>query len=96
MYLKFNLEQYRDWTSSAEPYRSDLNSNYQTNSPDTNFGDPGDMDATMVWRIGKLGKIGSNRLRLDDDFSDRLNYQFSSILIFVLISVTGVRQYFGE
>ncbi len=54
------------------------------------------MDATFIWKLSKLGRIGSSRLRFDDDFADRLNYQFSGVLMFLFIGVIGIRQYVGE
>ncbi|VDO03174.1 unnamed protein product [Rodentolepis nana] len=53
------------------------------------------MDATFIWKLSKLGRIGSSRLRFDDDFADRLNYQFSGVLMFLFIGVIGIRQYVG-
>ncbi|KAL5969238.1 hypothetical protein TSMEX_003038 [Taenia solium] len=58
-------------------------------------GGHGAMDATFVWKLSKLGRIGSSRLRFDDDFADRLNYQFSGVLMFLFIGVIGIRQYVG-
>ncbi|VEL08075.1 unnamed protein product [Protopolystoma xenopodis] len=51
------------------------------------------MDATFVWKLSKLGRIGSSRLRFDDDFADRLNYQFTGVLMFLFIGLIGIRQY---
>ncbi|VDL37904.1 unnamed protein product [Hymenolepis diminuta] len=51
------------------------------------------MDAAFIWKLSKLGRIGSSRLRFDDDFADRLNYQFSGVLMFLFIGVIGIRQY---
>ncbi|KAM7541879.1 hypothetical protein Aperf_G00000001658 [Anoplocephala perfoliata] len=56
-------------------------------------GSHGAMDATFIWKLSKLGRIGSSRLRFDDDFADRLNYQFSGVLMFLFIGVIGIRQY---
>ncbi|VDM21857.1 unnamed protein product [Hydatigera taeniaeformis] len=58
-------------------------------------GGHGAMDATFVWKLSKLGRISSSRLRFDDDFADRLNYQFSGVLMFLFIGVIGIRQYVG-
>lgn len=54
------------------------------------------MDATFVWKLGKLGRLGSNRLRYDDDFVDRLNYQFSGVILFLFIGLVSIRQYMGK
>ncbi|KAL3311444.1 hypothetical protein Ciccas_009973 [Cichlidogyrus casuarinus] len=54
------------------------------------------MDATFVWKLSKLGRIGSSRLRFDDDFADRLNYQFTGVLMFLFIGLIGIRQYVGK
>ncbi|BHF79946.1 hypothetical protein SprV_0702307000 [Sparganum proliferum] len=54
------------------------------------------MDAAFIWKLSKLGRIGSNRMRFDDDFADRLNYQYSSVLIFLFIGLIGIRQYVGK
>ncbi|KAG5452846.1 Innexin unc-9, partial [Clonorchis sinensis] len=51
------------------------------------------MDATFVWKLSKLGRIGSSRLRFDDDFADRLNYQYTGVLMFLFIGLIGIRQY---
>ena len=59
-------------------------------------GSHGAMDATFIWKLSKLGRIGSSRLRFDDDFADRLNYQFSGVLMFLFIGVIGIRQYVGR
>ncbi|TPP58554.1 Innexin [Fasciola gigantica] len=53
------------------------------------------MDATFVWKLSKLGRIGSSRLRFDDDFADRLNYQYTGVLMFLFIGLIGIRQYVG-
>ena len=55
-----------------------------------------EMDATFMWKLSKMGRIGSSRLRFDDDFSDRLNYQFSGVILFLFIGLIGIRQYVGE
>ncbi|VDL62169.1 unnamed protein product [Hymenolepis diminuta] len=52
------------------------------------------MDATFIWKLSKLGRIGSTRQRYDDDFADRLNYQYTSVLLFLFIGLIGIRQYF--
>jgi innexin len=54
------------------------------------------MDAAFVWKLSKLGHIVSSRLRFDDDFSDRLNYQFTVVLLFMFIGLLGIRQYVGK
>ncbi|THD29074.1 Innexin [Fasciola hepatica] len=54
------------------------------------------MDATFVWKLSKLGRIGSSRLRFDDDFADRLNYQYTGVLMFLFIGLIGIRQYVGK
>ncbi|VDD74101.1 unnamed protein product [Mesocestoides corti] len=51
------------------------------------------MDAAFIWKLSKLGQIGSSRQRYDDDFSDRLNYQYTSVLFFLFIGLIGIRQY---
>ncbi|CAH8635739.1 unnamed protein product [Schistosoma haematobium] len=54
------------------------------------------MDAAFIWNLSKLGRIGSRRLQFDDDFADRLNYQYTSVLLFLFIGLIGVRQYVGK
>uniref|UniRef100_A0A1I8GJJ5 Innexin n=1 Tax=Macrostomum lignano TaxID=282301 RepID=A0A1I8GJJ5_9PLAT len=54
------------------------------------------MDATFMWKLSKLGRIGSSRQRVDDDFADRLNYQFSGVILFLFIGLIGIRQYVGK
>ncbi|CAI2735375.1 unnamed protein product [Schistosoma spindalis] len=54
------------------------------------------MDATFIWKLTKLGRIGSSRLRFDDDFADRLNYQYTGVLMFLFIGLIGIRQYVGK
>ncbi|CAL8077532.1 unnamed protein product [Calicophoron daubneyi] len=54
------------------------------------------MDATFVWKLSKLGRIGSSRLRFDDDLADRLNYQYTGVLMFLFIGVISIRQYVGK
>ncbi|CAH8629838.1 unnamed protein product [Heterobilharzia americana] len=56
----------------------------------------GVMDATFIWKLTKLGRIGSSRLRFDDDFADRLNYQYTGVLMFLFIGLIGIRQYVGK
>lgn len=58
-------------------------------------GAPG-MDATFIWKLSKLGRIGSSRLRFDDDFADRLSYQYTGVLLFLFIGLIGIRQYVGK
>ncbi|KAL5972205.1 Innexin unc-7 [Taenia solium] len=53
------------------------------------------MDAAFIWKLSKLGRIGSTRQRYDDDFADRLNYQYTSVLLFLFIGLIGIRQYVG-
>uniref|UniRef100_A0A1I8IRV1 Innexin n=1 Tax=Macrostomum lignano TaxID=282301 RepID=A0A1I8IRV1_9PLAT len=55
-----------------------------------------EMDATFMWKLSKLGRIGSSRLRFDDDFADRINYQFTGVILFLFIGLIGIRQYVGE
>ncbi|CUT99734.1 innexin [Echinococcus multilocularis] len=50
------------------------------------------MDAAFIWKLSKLGRIGSTRQRYDDDFADRLNYQYTSVLLFLFIGLIGIRQ----
>lgn len=54
------------------------------------------MDAAFIWKLSKLGRIGSTRQRYDDDFADRLNYQYTSVLLFLFIGLIGIRQYVGK
>nr|QQY02610.1 innexin 4 [Cryptocotyle lingua] len=54
------------------------------------------MDAAFIWNLSKLGRIGSRRLQFDDDFADRLNYQYTGVLLFLFIGLIGVRQYVGK
>ncbi|VEL25897.1 unnamed protein product [Protopolystoma xenopodis] len=54
------------------------------------------MDAAFIWKLSKLGRIGSNRVRFDDDFADRLNYQYTGVLLFLFIGLIGIRQYVGN
>nr|CAH8827878.1 unnamed protein product [Trichobilharzia regenti] len=54
------------------------------------------MNADYVWKLSKFGRLTSTRLRYDDDFSDRLNYQFTGLLLFVFIGIIGIRQYVGK
>ena len=54
------------------------------------------MDAAFIWKLSKLGRIGSSRQRYDDDFADRLNYQYTSVLLFLFIGLIGIRQYVGK
>ncbi|PAA59282.1 hypothetical protein BOX15_Mlig007356g1 [Macrostomum lignano] len=54
------------------------------------------MDATFMWKLSKLGRIGSSKLRFDDDFADRLNYQFTGVILFLFIGLIGIRQYVGK
>ena len=56
----------------------------------------GAMDATFLWNLAKMGRIGSAKLRFDDDFSDRLNYQFTGVLLFLFIGLISIRQYVGK
>ncbi|RTG80933.1 uncharacterized protein DC041_0008382 [Schistosoma bovis] len=51
------------------------------------------MNADYVWKLSKFGRLTSTRLRSDDDFADRLNYQFTGLLLFVFIGIIGIRQY---
>uniref|UniRef100_A0A1I8I373 Innexin n=1 Tax=Macrostomum lignano TaxID=282301 RepID=A0A1I8I373_9PLAT len=55
-----------------------------------------EMDATFMWKLSKLGRIGSSKLRFDDDFADRLNYQFTGVILFLFIGLIGIRQYVGK
>ncbi|KAH8853754.1 Innexin unc-9 [Schistosoma japonicum] len=54
------------------------------------------MNADYVWKLSKFGRLTSTRLRYDDDFADRLNYQFTGLLLFVFIGIIGIRQYVGK
>ncbi|CAH8445001.1 unnamed protein product [Schistosoma turkestanicum] len=54
------------------------------------------MNADYVWKLSKFGRLTSTRLRSDDDFADRLNYQFTGLLLFVFIGIIGIRQYVGK
>ncbi|KAL3314870.1 Innexin inx3 [Cichlidogyrus casuarinus] len=51
------------------------------------------MDAGYAWKLSKFGRLTSQRLRFDDDLSDRLNYQFTGLLLFIFIGIIGIRQY---
>ncbi|KAA3681876.1 uncharacterized protein DEA37_0004946 [Paragonimus westermani] len=54
------------------------------------------MNADYVWKLSKFGRLTSTRLRFDDDFADRLNYQFTGLLLFVFVGIIGIRQYVGK
>ncbi|KAG5450759.1 hypothetical protein CSKR_201271, partial [Clonorchis sinensis] len=51
------------------------------------------MNADYVWKLSKFGRLTSTRLRFDDDFADRLNYQLTGLLLFVFVGIIGIRQY---
>ncbi|CAH8480657.1 unnamed protein product [Heterobilharzia americana] len=46
------------------------------------------MNADYVWKLSKFGRLTSTKLRYDDDFSDRLNYQFTGLLLFVSLELS--------
>nr|QQY02568.1 innexin 5 [Cryptocotyle lingua] len=54
------------------------------------------MNADYVWKLSKFGRLTSTRLRFDDDFADRLNYQLTGLLLFVFVGIIGIRQYVGK
>ncbi|KAL3319060.1 hypothetical protein Ciccas_002274 [Cichlidogyrus casuarinus] len=54
------------------------------------------MDAAFIWKLSKLGRIGSSRMRFDDDVADRLNYQYTGVILFMFIGLIGIRQYVGK
>lgn len=88
--------QIRDILSAGEVRRPSFSHIVQSGSPIPGGDCTGDMDATFFWRLSKLGRIGSNKLRFDDDFVDRLNYQFTGLLLFMFIGLIGIRQYVGK
>nr|VZH91334.1 unnamed protein product [Spirometra erinaceieuropaei] len=84
--------------SESHSYHGTGGAQHHTSHGGGHFGGGGHgaMDATFIWKLSKLGRIGSSRLRFDDDFADRLNYQFSGVLMFLFIGVIGIRQYVGK
>ncbi|KAH8859288.1 Innexin unc-9 [Schistosoma japonicum] len=52
-----------------------------------------DSDPTILLTLLKWARIGSSQLHGDDDQIDRINYQFTSVLLLILLTLTGFRQY---
>ncbi|KAA3676137.1 uncharacterized protein DEA37_0013114 [Paragonimus westermani] len=50
-------------------------------------------DPTLILSLVRWARIGSSRLAGDDDHIDRLNYQITSLLLLLLVALTGMRQY---
>ena len=57
-------------------------------------GGGGLMDSGFVFKIGRLFKTPYGGEGVD--FSDQLNYQFTSGLIVIFITIVSIRQYVGE
>ncbi|CAH8501547.1 unnamed protein product [Schistosoma rodhaini] len=55
-----------------------------------------DNDPTILLSLLKWSRIGSNQLNGDDDQIDRINYQFTSVLLLILLTLTGFRQYLSH
>ncbi|TPP66693.1 Innexin [Fasciola gigantica] len=53
-------------------------------------------DPTILLTLVRWARIGSSKLAGDDDHVDRLNYQFTTLIILVLITLTGLRQYISH
>ncbi|KAF8571385.1 hypothetical protein P879_02338 [Paragonimus westermani] len=53
-------------------------------------------DPTLILSLVRWARIGSSRLAGDDDHIDRLNYQITSLLLLLLVALTGMRQYLCE
>ncbi|VDP33018.1 unnamed protein product [Schistosoma curassoni] len=52
-----------------------------------------DNDPTILLTLLKWARIGSNQFHGDDDLIDRMNYQYTSVLLLILLTLTGFRQY---
>ncbi|VDQ13866.1 unnamed protein product [Trichobilharzia regenti] len=52
-----------------------------------------DSDPTIILTLLKWARVGSSQLHGDDDQIDRINYQFTSVLLLILLTLTGFRQY---
>ncbi|CAH8492790.1 unnamed protein product [Heterobilharzia americana] len=55
-----------------------------------------DNDPTILLTLAKWARIGSSQLHGDDDQIDRINYQFTSVLLLILLTLTGFRQYLSH
>ncbi|VDP88204.1 unnamed protein product [Echinostoma caproni] len=53
-------------------------------------------DPTILLTLVRWARIGSSRLAGDDDAVDRLNYQFTTLIILLMITLTGLRQYLSH
>ncbi|KAF5406414.1 hypothetical protein PHET_00061 [Paragonimus heterotremus] len=53
-------------------------------------------DPTLILSLVRWARIGSSRLTGDDDHIDRLNYQITSLLLLLLVALTGMRQYLSH
>ncbi|CAH8527060.1 unnamed protein product [Dicrocoelium dendriticum] len=50
-------------------------------------------DPTFVLSLVRWARVGTSRLIGDDDQIDRLNYQITTLILLLLIALTGMRQY---
>ncbi|KAL3308789.1 hypothetical protein Ciccas_012674, partial [Cichlidogyrus casuarinus] len=57
---------------------------------------PFDNDPTLLLSLLKIAKLGSSKLRFDDDIVDRLNYQVTGVLLILLLTITGFRVYLSD
>ncbi|CAH8837519.1 unnamed protein product, partial [Trichobilharzia szidati] len=55
-----------------------------------------DSDPTIILTLLKWARVGSSQLHGDDDQIDRINYQFTSVLLLILLTLTGFRQYLSH
>ncbi|CAH8501466.1 unnamed protein product [Schistosoma haematobium] len=55
-----------------------------------------DNDPTILLTLLKWARIGSNQFHGDDDLIDRMNYQYTSVLLLILLTLTGFRQYLSH
>ena len=54
------------------------------------------MDPSYLWKLVSLGRLGSSRGQPEDDFADRLHYQFTTVLIMLCVAIVSLRQYIGK